>query len=88
MLEDIENEEIELGPWEPCLDNHNWIIAVGWVGRYRCAECGSLGYKKHVLGGNIKRKPVVAIYVCPRCKGPTTRYSRKAQACPKCQQNQ
>lgn len=36
---------------------HRWEPMHGWNGRYRCRDCGVLGYRKIVLGCNSGSRP-------------------------------
>lgn len=76
---------------------HAWEPLRGWNGRYRCARCGVLAYRKIVLGCNTGRDSLfkephivrgaveqMVVYLCQRkgCrKGAVTRRGGASQFC-------
>jgi hypothetical protein len=73
------------------LHAHDWQPVQGWVGRYRCAGCGVLGYRGvtqpdvHYVAG--EKPEVIFPYLCaskvggqPCGRGAVTRKPRQACA--------
>lgn len=73
---------------------HDWFALSGWFARYRCRDCGVLGYRalvtadimpgEHTIMPTAKKPEEIVPYICrvPDCgQGAVTRDGKSAQHC-------